>query len=479
LGRILLLFGACLALGIVVPPGEVERGSLGAEGRPNIILIVTDDLDARSASKVPPLEEYITDRGLTFDNAFVTYPLCCPSRATILTGQYPHNHLVRSNGPPRGGFETFRDLGRERSTMATWLDEAGYETALFGKYLNGYSSQGRDHIPPGWDEWYGTLGTAQLNQNGQLVTYEADTHLDDALSGLAQDFVRRQERKDTPFFLYIATHAPHAPADPSLRHEGLYEDLQVPRTPSFNEADVSDKPGWMRKLSLDPKEVKHLDGLYRDRLETMAAVGEMTGGLLRTLEETGKLDNTYLVLTSDNGYHMGHHRLELGKQAPYEEDIRVPLMIRGPGVPAGASRDEMVLNNDFAPTFADLAGLQPPSSVDGRSFASLLDNRRGNDPRSWRTAFEVRHFNDKRDDPAYEGVTPVPPYRAVRTQGYLYVEYDAGERELYDLRKDPYELNNHYDSAGQDLISELDARLDALGDCAGKGCRIAENGQTK
>jgi N-acetylglucosamine-6-sulfatase len=225
--------------------------------------------------------------------------------------------------------------------------------------------------------------------------------------------------------------------------------------------------------------VKHLDGLYRDRLRTMAAVGEMTGGLLRSLEETGKLDNTYLVLTSDNGYHMGHHRLELGKQAPYEEDIRVPLMIRGPGVPAGSSRDEMVLNNDFAPTFADLAGLPPPASVDGRSFASLLDERHGNDPASWRTAFEIRHFDDKRDDPAYESVTPVRPYRAVRTQRHLYVEYEAGERELYDLRKDPYELSNLYDSAGQDLISELDARPDALGDCAGKGCRAAEDGQPK
>ena len=469
------MFGACLGLGLVVPPGEVERGSIGAEGRPNIILIVTDDLDAASASKAPSLEEYIADEGLTFDNAFVTYPLCCPSRATILTEQYPHNHLVRSNGPPRGGFETFRELGRERSTMATWLDEAGYETALFGKYLNGYGSQGRDHIPPGWDEWYGTVGTTQLNQNGQLVTYEADTHLNDALSGLAQDFVRRQERKDAPFFVYLPPHPPPAPAKPSLRHEGLYEDLRAPRTPSFEEADVSDKPGWVRNLSLDSAEERRIDELYSKRLKTMVAVGEMIGGLLRTLEQTGKLDNTYLVLTSDNGYHMGHHRLGLGKQSAYEEDIRVPLMIRGPGVPAGVSRDEMVLNNDFAPTLADLAGLPPPASVDGRSFASLLDRTRRNDPVSWRTAFEIRHWDNKKDEASYRAVTPVPPYRAVRTQRYLYVEYKTGERELYDLRKDPYELHSLHDSADKDLISKLDARLDALRDCAGKGCRTAED----
>src|SRR5215213_3576119 len=453
-GRVLLLFGACLVLGFFLPSGEIERGSTEAAGRPNIIFVLTDDLDARSVWKIPSLKAYMANEGLTFDNAFVTYPLCCPSRSTILTGQYPHNHLVRSNGPPMGGYETFRELGRERSTIATWLDDAGYETALFGKYLNGYGNIGSNHVPAGWDEWYGTVGATQLNQNGQLVTYEAGTYLDDALSGLAQDFVRRQEHKDAPFFLYLSVHAPHAPAKPALRHEELYKGLRVPRTPSFDEADVSDKPGWVRNLSLDPSEEKSIDEHYRDRLKTMAAVGEMIGGLLRTLEETGKLDNTYLVLTSDNGYHMGQHRLELGKQAAYEEDISVPLMIRGPGVPAGVSRDEMVLNNDFAPTFADLAGLPPPASVDGRSFASLLDARQGNDPASWRTAFEVRHWDDKNDELSHWwAVTPVPPYRAVRTQRYLYVEYETGAHELYNLKKDPYELRNLYDSADPDLIS--------------------------
>jgi N-acetylglucosamine-6-sulfatase len=474
-GKVLLLFGACLALGFFLPQGEIERGTKQAEGRPNIIFVLTDDLDAASISKVPSLQTYMAGEGKTFDNAFVTYSLCCPSRATILTGQYPHNHLVRSNGPPLGGFETFRDLGRERSTVATWLDDAGYETALFGKYLNGYGHHGGKHVPVGWDEWYGVVGETHLNQNGQLVTYEGDTYLDDALSGLAQDFVRRQERKDAPFFMYLSVHAPHAPAKPALRYEKLYEDLHAPRTPSFDEADVSDKPGWVRKLTLSSAEKKHMDGLYRKRLRTLAGVGETIGGLLRTLEQTGKLDNTYIVFTSDNGYHMGQHRLGIGKEAAYEEDIRVPLIIRGPGVPAGTSSDEMVLNNDFAPTFADLAGLPPPDSVDGRSFAALLDTRQGNDPASWRTAFEVRKWDTMKDDPSYKAVTSIPPYRAVRTQRYLFVEYENGEHELYDLEKDPYELRNLYRSADPDLIAELDSRLQALGDCAGEGCRAAEN----
>jgi N-acetylglucosamine-6-sulfatase len=474
-GKVLLLFGACLALGFFLPQGEIERGAQQAAGRPNIIFVLTDDLDAASISKVPSLQAYMADEGITFDNAFVTYSLCCPSRATILTGQYPHNHLVRSNGPPIGGFEVFRELGRERSTLATWLDDAGYETALFGKYLNRYGNHGGDYVPPGWDEWYGVVGKTQLNQNGQLVTYEGDTYLDDALSGLAQEFVRRQEHKDAPFFVYLSVHAPHAPAKPALRHEELYDDLHAPRTPSFDETDVSDKPGWVRELTLSSAEERRIDGLYRKRLRTMAGVGETIGGLLRTLEQTGKLDNTYIVLTSDNGYHMGQHRLGIGKTTAYEEDIRVPLIIRGPGVPAGVSSDEMVLNNDFAPTFADLAGLPPPGSVDGRSFAALLDTRQGNDPASWRKAFEVRKWDSLKDEPTYEGVTPVPPYRAVRTRRYLYVEYETGEHELYDLEKDPYELRNLYESADPDLIAELDSRLNALGDCAGEGCRAAEN----
>ena len=475
IGRVLLLFAVCLGLGFFLPQGEKERGSTEAANRPNIIFVLTDDLDAASVSKVPALEEYMADQGTTFDNAFVTYPLCCPSRATILTGQYPHNHLVRGNAPPIGGYKTFRDLGRERSTLATWLDDAGYETALFGKYLNGYGKLGRHHVPAGWDEWYAPVGATQVNQNGKVVTYEADTYLDDALSGLAQDFVRRQERKDAPFFVYLSVHAPHAPATPALRYEDLYEHLRAPRTPSFDEADVSDKPGWIRGLSLDPAEEKRIDEFYRKRLATLAAVGEMIGGLLRTLEETGKLDNTYVVLTSDNGYHMGQHRLGLGKQTAYEEDIRVPLIIRGPGVPAGVSRDEMVLNNDFAPTFLDLAGVPPPDSVDGRSFASLLDKMRSNDPASRRTAFEVRNWGSQKDKTPYRAVTSVPPYQAVRTQRYLYVEYESKEHELYDLRKDPYELHNLYDSADRDLITELDGRLDELRDCAGQGCRAAEN----
>ena len=191
--RILLLLGLFLSLGFLLSPGEVEQGSIQTANRPNIVLILADDLDLASASKIPALEERLADEGLTFDNAFVTEPVCCPSRATILTGQYPHNHLVRRNAPPLGGFEVFRDLEREDSTIAAWLDSAGYETVLFGKYLNGYGLKRRLYVPPGWDEWYGAVGNRTLNQNGQAVEYPEGSYHDDVLSGLAQDFVSRQE----------------------------------------------------------------------------------------------------------------------------------------------------------------------------------------------------------------------------------------------------------------------------------------------
>jgi N-acetylglucosamine-6-sulfatase len=206
---------------------------------------------------------------------------------------------------------------------------------------------------------------------------------------------------------------------------------------TFDEADVSDKPGWVRTLSLESTEEKRIDELYSKRLKTMGAVGEMIGGLLRTLEQIGKLDNTFVVLTSDNDYHMGQHRLGLGKQSAYEEDIRVPLMIRGPGLPAGVSRDEMILNNDFAPTFADLANLPRPASVDGRSFASLLDRTQRNDPTPKRSAFEIRNWDDKRNETTYRTVTPVPAYRAVRTQRFLYVEYETGSASCTTSGKTP------------------------------------------
>src|SRR5215211_2475098 len=354
------------------PPTRVVQ----SPDRPNVILILTDDLDAQL------LEEHMEDypnirelaaEGTTFENAFATDPICCPSRATILRGQYAHNHEIVGNTWPRGGSRKFRVLGLGESTAATWLQDDGYRTVLVGKYMNGYYGT---RVPVGWDDWYAIAGdylSTRLNENGSINHYDPGrNHLDDVLAEKAAGYVRRVANDDPPFFMWLGTQAPHAPATPAARHEDAFLGVRLPRPPSFNEKDVSDKPDWVRNNpTLDQKQIAPMEDLYRDRLGSMLAVDEMVGKLVDALRERGELDNTYLVFTSDNGLHLGQHRLTTGKWTAYEEDIRVPLIVQGPGVPEGRTLPHLVLNNDLAPTFADLAGAKTPSFVDGRSLEPL------------------------------------------------------------------------------------------------------------
>jgi arylsulfatase A-like enzyme len=523
----LVLLAACLLAGCGPSASEREVADAGdgagsgtaassepAE-RPNVIMILTDDLDAASISHMPNLKSLLIEQGTTFENAFVTNSLCCPSRATILRGQYTHNHEILSNEPPEGGFEKFRTLGRQNSTMATWLQSAGYRTVLVGKYMNGYDTT---QVPPGWDEWYGIAGnytSTDLNENGQIVSYDPGSHyLDDVLAEKAADFVGSRGRggppsffkPEKPFFMWLGTTAPHAPADPAPRHEDALAGVSLPRTPSFDEADVSDKPAWISdNPSLNPEQIARAEELYRKRLQAMLAVDNMIGRLVGALEESGELENTYLVFTSDNGFHLGQHRLTAGKWTAYEEDIRVPLIVRGPGVPEGRTLDHLVLNNDLAPTFADLAGAETPEFVDGRSLAPLLTD----DPppaEDWRSAFLVEAMDESAEVPAsvddgeliplltgdtqppedQRRASPLdeaplqdagrPGLQGVRTQDRLYVEYETGESELYDLRRDPYQLDNTYEDAGLDDLWRLEGWLEALRGCAGEECRVAEDG---
>jgi N-acetylglucosamine-6-sulfatase len=488
---------------------------------PNVILILTDDLavddlNPRALGHMPNLKSLLIDRGTTFDNAFVTNSLCCPSRATILRGQYTHNHEILSNDPPRGGFQKFRFLGHENSTMATWVKEQGYRTAFFGKYLNGYKET---YIPPGWDEWYAVTGnylSHTFNENGHLVNYEPESYYDtDVMSDKASDYITRTAGADPPFFtadrpflMWIGTKAPHQPATPPPRDENAYPAVSLPHPPSFDETDVSDKPGWVSDnppLSLEQK--KYMQELYRKRLQSMLAVDDMIGDLIKALHDSGELDNTYIVFTSDNGFHLGQHRLGAGKWTPYEEDIRVPLIVRGPGVPEGETLHHMVLNNDLAPTFADLAGSEPPSFVDGRSLVPLLTEE-PTPLKDWRRRFVIESVAERSGVPQPPFITestvaplitgdPLPsnwrrtsatsaklseewgrPWlKALRTKNYLYVDYKTGEHELYDLRKDPYELNNMYASAPPEITQRLEAQLDALRQCSAAECRAAESDQ--
>ena len=523
----LVLLAACLLTGCGLTVGEGQSGragektvdvqraaNAGTAERPNVILILTDDLDTDSISHMPNLRSLLIERGTTFENAFVTDSLCCPSRATILRGQYAHNHEILANEPPQGGFEKFRDLGHQNSTIATWLQTAGYRTIFVGKYLNGYEGT---QIPPGWDEWYAVSGnymSTDLNENGTIKHYDPEQdYLTDVLAERAAGYVGRPGGgapsffvPHKPFFMWLGTTAPHQPADPAPRHADALKDVSLPKPPSFDEADTSDKPAWIRdNPPLNPDQIDFAESLYRKRLQSMLAVDEMIGKLVDTLKHSGELDNTYIFFTSDNGYHMGTHRLSTGKWTAYEEDIRVPLIVRGPGVPEGQHLEQLVLNNDFAPTIAELGGAEAPSFVDGRSLVPLL--REDPPPEDqWRQAFLVEAIAESAEippsvddstlvplltgdtqppedtrrfsplDPAPLKEAGRPALEAVRTEDHLYVEYETGENELYDLEKDPYELDNVYDETGLEDLWQLEGWLDALRDCAGEECRAAEDG---
>jgi N-acetylglucosamine-6-sulfatase len=439
--------------------------------RPDIVLVLTDDEDLRAHTFMPKTKALVEDQGVAFDNYFVTYSFCCPSRATILRGQYPHNHRIEGNQQPTGGARKFHAMGTDGSTIATWLQGAGYHTALYGKYMNDYEPE-EGFVPPGWDEWYGAANDwfdYVLNENGKPVAYggRPDDYLTDVLARHATATIRRQAAADKPFFLYVAPAAPHAPAIPAPRHAGLFEDEPFPRPASFDEADVSDKPSLIRDLPpLAPWQIEAIERHHRERLRSLQAVDDLVASIVKALDDAGELDNTYVVYTSDNGWHMGEHRQFVGKTTAYEEDIRVPMVVRGPGVPKGQRLTPFVLNNDLAPTFAAISGVTPPSFVDGRSFLPLLD-----DPgQPWRESFGL----ERRQRETYE-IDSAASFDGVRTRDHTYVRYATGERELYDLRRDPQQLDNIAATADDALVDEFDRRTSALANCAGAYCRELED----
>ena len=404
---VLLLFVAgCSGSGTSASGTSQEEGAESSADRPNVVFVLADDLDVASAQQMPEIGSLLVEEGLSFEEAFVSHPVCCPSRTTILTGLYDHNHNVRGNGPPRGGFQKFVSEGHEENTIAVHLqEEGGYRTAFFGKYLNQYPNQDEPpiphdptHVPPGWDEWYGKMADEggerstqrlydyDINENGEVVSYgnEEGDFYTDVLSGQATDFVSRAAPEDQPFFAYVAPTAPHGPATPAERHKGAFADEEAPRPPSFNEEDASDKPSGIRNRDpLSEEDVSAIDERYQNRLESMLAVDEMVASLVEELEAAGELDNTYIFFTSDNGLEQGEHRIPEGKDRTYEESARVPFFVRGPGIAAGSEVEQLVVNTDFAPTFADLANVEFPA--DGRSLAPLLRGEEG-EQSSWRSS---------------------------------------------------------------------------------------------
>jgi arylsulfatase A-like enzyme len=485
--------------------------SLAQPEKPNIIFILTDDMDAKLVDSMPRLKSLIADQGVTFANHFVSFSLCCPSRASILRGQYAHNTQILGNMPPTGGYEKFHALGEENSTVATWLQAAGYKTMYVGKYLNGYpGNAGRTFVPPGWNEWYSAVAGSPydeygytLNENGKLVSYghAPSDYGTDVYAKKTLDFIQRMTKEGKPFFVHFSVYAPHSPYTPAPRHKEMFADAKAPQTPNFNEGDVSDKPEYIRtRPPLNAQDITRLNQDYRLRLQSLQAVDEAIAAFVDTLKASGKLENTFFFFMGDNGYHMGNHRLMTGKIAPYEEDIKVPMLVRGPGVPAGKTIDLLTGNVDLAPTWAELAGAKADTFVDGRSLLPLWTNATPS-ASTWRQAYllengdtENRRLSldaysaSKNIDPLTlepielnpdqqpgRQAQPVPNFRGLRTKDYTYIEYETGEKELYDLAKDPQQLVNAILTADSALVRQLAAKLAELKRCAANSCRIIES----
>jgi N-acetylglucosamine-6-sulfatase len=447
---------------------SLAAGNMGS--RPNIVFILTDDLATNLVQYMPHVLKMQKD-GVTFSNYFVTDSLCCPSRSSIFTGRYPHDTGVFKNTGKDGGYLVFRDRGLERSTFATSLSGAGYRTAMLGKYLNEYKPVAHA-AAPGWTTW-AVAGNGypeynyNIRQDSRVVHYgrKPADYLTDVLSGMAVRFIR--QAPEQPFFIEVATFAPHAPYTPALRDAAAFPGLRAPRTPAFNTVPDTNAPKWLRNISpLTEDEVARIDADYRKRAQSVLAVDKMIGELQAAVVAIGQEKNTYFIFSSDNGLHMGEHRLRPGKMTAFDIDIHVPLIITGPGVPAGHTIDKIVENIDLCPTFTEFGGAVGPVNVDGHSLVALLH---GQEVAEWRTAALVEHRGPLRepadpDAPARRSGNP-PTYEAIRTQTWLYVEYAGTDREYYDLTADPHELRNVFSTLASTEKTKLHTALDALKNC--------------
>ena len=436
--------------------------------RPNIILILTDDQPYHTIQYMPTVRDILMKKGVNFENGYVTTPLCCPSRASILSGQYAHNHQVYTNRMPLGGAEKFDDS----KSFAIWLQEAGYQTAYLGKYLNGYEDiTPLGYVPPGWDEWNAFLsnkviedeGNSQyyfnfsMSANGVTVNYPAskDNFSADVITKQALSFI--YDSRESPFFMLVAYYNPHSPYMWADRHDDQFRargELQATpySAPNFMEDDVSDKPLYLQTLHR-PSEGK-IDESYRQILRSLLSVDDGVASILDALQKMGLGENTIIIYLSDNGLTVGNHRLGLAKNCAYDECVRIPFIIYAPDIFDARIDSHLVANIDLAPTFAELAGVSIPDYVDGTSLWSLLNNK----DTAWRDAILIEHW------PTEEGVgSKIPQFYAVRTVEWKYVEYSTGETELFDLKDDPYELNNVTNSTEYATIkAELKEKLDDL-----------------
>jgi arylsulfatase A-like enzyme len=433
-----------------------------ASGPPNILFILTDDLDEYTYEKaMPKTQTLIEDQGVRFDNATYSMSNCCPSRASILRGQYTHNTGVWDNKPPNGGFEAFKHRGLNGDTYATRINKEGYRTAYFGKYMNGYPKRGkfrsrtaggrliRYYVPPGWDSWYGStknISNPQFVSRNGTVDDPKGAH-DVVVGNKAASWLRGAVKGSTPFLGVVNFHAPHSPAWHPQTYRNKFASKRLPRPPSFDESNLSDKPPYVRKNGrIGASEKRSLTAWHRKRLRSAAYADTRIKRLMRILSSSGELRNTYVFFYSDNGYHLGQHRLPShtvgGKGTPYVEDVRFPIIVRGPNIEPNTESEAMVQNIDLRPTFEDIANATTPGYVDG---ISLLKTARSAAP-------FPRKF-------AYSEKLGAVAWRAVYTPHTAYHLNLGGFEEFYSLHKDKWQLDGTISSEEESLAP---AHRDAL-----------------
>jgi arylsulfatase A-like enzyme len=519
-------WAAAAALALLLAAGALFAGggpnAPAAVRKPNIVLITTDDQTLASMAVMPRVRRLLVDRGATFTDNIASFPLCCPSRATWITGEYAHNHGVIDNQErDGGGYEALRDPDH---VLPVWMDQAGYDTALVGKWLHDYRTL---RPAPGWDRFWAITAPTMVNYYGYDVTdshggrvrygKKASDYVTDVLTrDYALPYIREHARDHDPFFLHVSYIAPHwgrgrndaagrrcsngkpfsfetAKAKPAPRDAGAFANRKLPMPRSFNERDVSDKPGPVRgRDRLTPRQIRDLTEKYRCELASLLAVDRGVAEIDAALDEAHLTKRTYLIFTSDNGYMHGEHRIRAEKVQPYEEAIKVPLVIRGPGVPAGERISDPVANVDLAPTILDLAEVQVAEDIarpiDGRSLAPYTYGR-GAPQRA--VLIESKHAPRRIPSGGYAA----PSWVGVRTRRYVYVEYhraqvatqDQGfglpigagpltDSELYDLERDPHELTSRpSEIAYAQAKAALAEALAGLRACSGVDCQVNAN----
>jgi arylsulfatase A-like enzyme len=523
-------------LGATVPAAEGRPVSAAKDGRPNILVIMTDDEALTDVALMPNVKKLIQAQGTTFADAVDSFPLCCPARATFITGQYAHNHGVEGNFYPFGWYG-MKDRG---NTLPAWLQKSGYYTAAIGKWLNGYGAKdAHGEVPKGFDTWRGLLdvsaydyGNFVMNVDGKLrswgdkkfarklvrfanieVSYVknpglgalldwlhkvmgdppykswgakagAKNYSPDVTGRVTERLVSGQKDAKDPFFIWWAPAAPHREdvattlmgrpgrdPQPPVRYAGKLEQYTLPTPPNFNEADVSDKPSNLTDATapLTDAQLQQLQLDYEGRAGSLRAVDDHVKKLVDILDRTKQLDNTLIVFLSDNGWMQGEHRIPGDKYLPYEESLRVPFILRGPGIPKGRTVSGQVANIDFTPTLLDAANAKAGRVQDG---VSLLPVARDPSKRPDR-AIMVEALNRLFDGDFGSVNGWDKPYTGVRTDRYTYVVYtETGEKELYDRESDPYQLDNLAGLPAYEAVqARLADRLTELEHCAGAACR--------